>query len=136
MKILRSLSEVLEKQAIFHGDNRELLLSSYFQRYCQEIVQYALVQRTGILSPCDTLQEIAKNMLICLGWQGYLSDFIQQLATILDYRPVELAVKLRAIVQKEASALGPYDMMFYSAVSKDLLKLLDEKDQRIRDHAL
>jgi hypothetical protein len=30
--------------------------------------------------------------------------------TILDYRPVELAVKLRATIKREASVIGPYDM--------------------------
>ena len=95
-------------------------------------MQYALVQRTGILSPNETLREIAKNMLICLGWQGYLGDYIGKLVTILDYRPVELAVKLRATIKREASVIGPYDMMFYSEVTKDLLKLHDEKDSEIQ----
>jgi len=68
-------------------------------------------------------------MLICLGWQGYLGDFIGKLVTILNYKPVELTVKLRAMIEKEASVIGPYDMMFYSEVTKDLSKLLDDKDQ-------
>ena len=51
--------------------------------------------------------------------------------TILNYKPVELTVKLRAMIKKEASVIGPYDMMFYSEVTKDLSKLLDEKDQQI-----
>jgi hypothetical protein len=88
-----------------------------------------LVQRSGILSPNETLREIGKNMLICLGWQGYLSDYIGKLVVLLDYKPVELAVKLRELVEKEASAIGPYDMMFYAAVSKDLQQLLGDKDR-------
>ena len=92
MSTLRCLTDIMDKQAALNGDNRELTLPSYFQKYFDEIVQYALVQRTGILSPNATLREIAKNMLICLGWQGYLGDFIGKLVAILDYRPVELAV--------------------------------------------
>lgn len=136
MGILRCLTDILDKQAELNGNNRELTLPSYFQKYFDDIVQYALVERTGILSPNVTLREIAKNMLICLGWQGYLGDFIGKLVVILDYRPVELAVKLRATIKKEASVIGPYDMMFYSEVTKDLLRLLDEKDTQIQTHEL
>lgn len=75
-------------------------------------------------------------MLICLGWQGYLSDYIGKLVVLLDYKPVELAVKLRELIEKEASAIGPYDMMFYAAVSKDLQQLLGDKDQQIFDQEL
>jgi len=103
-----------------NGHDREFTLSSYFQKYIQDIIQYALVQRTGILSPNDTLREIGKNMLICLGWQGYLPDYIGKLVTILNYKPLELTTKLRALIKQEASAIGPYDMMFYSEVTKDL----------------
>jgi len=70
-------------------------------------------------------------MLVCLGWQGYLSDYIGQLVTILNYKPIELTTKLRALVKQEASAIGPYDMMFYSEVTKDLGKLLTDKDVEI-----
>jgi hypothetical protein len=136
MGILRCLTDIMDKQAELNGDNRELTLPSYFQKYFDEIVQYALVQRTGILSPNDTLRDIAKNMLVCLGWQGYLGHYIGKLVTILNYRPVELAVKLRATIEKEASVMGPYDMMFYSEVTKDLLKLLNEKDEEIEKHEL
>lgn len=131
MNILRTLTDILDRQAELNGDNRELTLPSYFQKYIEEIIQYALVQRSGILSPNETLREIGKNMLICLGWQGYLADYVGKLVTILNYKPIELTVKLRALVKKEASAIGPYDMMFYAAVSKDLLKLLGDKDREI-----
>ena len=75
-------------------------------------------------------------MLICLGWQGYLADYIGRFVTLLDYKPVELAVKLRALIEKEARAIGPYDMMFYSEVSKDLQKLLGGKDEEIARHEI
>jgi hypothetical protein len=68
MAIMRSLTDIMDKQAELNGFDRELTLPSYFQKYTQEIIQYALIQRTGILSPNPTLAEIGKNMLICLGW--------------------------------------------------------------------
>ena len=68
MRILRSLTDVMDRKASINGDNRELALPSYFEKYFDEIIQYALVQRTGIMSRNKTLQQIAKNMLICLGW--------------------------------------------------------------------
>jgi hypothetical protein len=75
-------------------------------------------------------------MLICLGWQGYLGDYIGRLVTILNYKGVEHAVKLRALVKKAASGVGHYEMMFYSEVSKDLLKLLEPKDDEIQSQEL
>lgn len=83
------------------------------------------------MSPNDTLREIGKNMLICLGWQGYLSDFIGKLVMILNYKPIERTVKLKALVKQEANAIGQFDMQFYSEVTKDLQKLLAPKDQEI-----
>jgi len=68
MLIMRTLTDIMDKQAELNGDNRELTLPAYFLKYKEEIVQYALIQRTGILSPNQTLRQIAKNMLICLGW--------------------------------------------------------------------
>ena len=62
------------------------------------------------MSPNDTLREIGKNMLVCLGWQGYLADYIGKLVIVLNYKPLELATKLRALVKQEARAIGAYDM--------------------------
>lgn len=70
-------------------------------------------------------------MLICLGWQGYLSEYISKLVVLLDYKPIELAVKLKQLIEKEKSAIGPYDMMFYAAMSRDLQQLFSEKDTQI-----
>jgi len=67
MIIMRTLTDIMDNQAQ-SNDDREYALPAYFQKYFDEIVQYALMQRTGILSPNDTLRVIARNMLICLGW--------------------------------------------------------------------
>ena len=64
---MRTLTDIMDKQAELN-ENRELTLPSYFKKYINEIINYALVQRTGILSPNKILREIATNMLICLGW--------------------------------------------------------------------
>ena len=63
-------------------------------------------------------------MLICLGWQGYLPEFIGQLVTILNYRPIERTVKLKALITQEMGAIGSFDLQFYSVVTKDLQGLL------------
>jgi hypothetical protein len=70
-------------------------------------------------------------MLICLGWQGYLENYIPKLVLILNYKPIELTVKLREMVKKEASSISPFDMEFYSEVTKDLQLVLGEKDAEI-----
>lgn len=71
MKIVNTLSKILDQQAEGNSQNKDFTLFKYFEKYIDEIIQYALVQRTGILSPNHTLREIGKNILICLGWQGY-----------------------------------------------------------------
>jgi len=38
-------------------------------------------------------------MLICLGWQGFLGDYIGKLVTILDYKPIEHTFKLREVIE-------------------------------------
>ena len=43
MVIMRTLTEIMDRQAELNGDNRELTLPSYFQKYIGEIIQYALV---------------------------------------------------------------------------------------------
>jgi len=75
-------------------------------------------------------------MLVCLGWQGYLADYIGKLVVVLNYKPLELTTKLRALIKQEANAIGPYDMMFYSEVTKDLQKLLTDKDEEIAKHEI
>lgn len=65
--IMETLTDLLFKQAELNS-NQDLGLFVYFERHLETIIQYALVQRSGILSPNLTLRAIAKNMLICLGW--------------------------------------------------------------------
>ena len=55
---------------------------------------------------------------------------------VLNYKPIELTVKLRELVKKEADAISPFDMMFYSEVTKDLQKVLGEKDSEIEKSEL
>ena len=43
MVIMRTLTEMMDRLAELNGDNRELTLPSYFQKYIGEIIQYALV---------------------------------------------------------------------------------------------
>ena len=75
-------------------------------------------------------------MLVCLGWQGYLADYIGKLVVVLNYKPLELTTKLRALIKQECNSIGPYDMTFYAEVTKDLQKLLTDKDEEIAKHEM
>ena len=50
-----------------------------------------------------------------MGWQGHLIDYIEDLTKILNYKPIELAIRLKELVKKEASSIGFYDLLFYSS---------------------
>ena len=130
MKIMRALEETLEAKALKY-DNPEYSLPHYFEKYSRNIIDYALINRTGILSPNQTLRQIGKNMLISLGLQGFLKDFIHHLVTVLNHKPVEQAEELRRVVTEEGNAIGHYDLMFYSEVTKDLASVLKEKDETV-----
>jgi len=58
-----------------------------------------------------------------------LSSYIEKLVDVLNYKPIELTVKVREMIRKNSSVIGPYDLMFFSEVTKDLSKLLDSKDK-------
>ena len=60
-----------------------------------------------------------------------MADYAGKLVTILNYKPLELTTKLRSLIKQEAAAIGAYDIMFYSEVTKDLYKLLNDKDDEI-----
>ena len=49
-----------------------------------------------------------------------MADYAGKLVTILNYKPLELTTKLRSLIKQEAAAIGAYDIMFYSEVTKDL----------------
>ena len=66
-----------------------------------------------------------------MGWQGHLIDYIEDLTKILNYKPIELAIRLKELVKKEASSIGFYDLLFYSAVGNDLSEVLNDKDKQI-----
>ena len=71
-------------------------------------------------------------MLICLGWQGYLESYLPKIVKILDFKPLELAGQLQTQIIKEQEAIGPYDMMFYAQMAKDLMgNVFKQKDEEI-----
>ena len=81
--IMETLTSLLFKLAEIN-ENQDLGLHVYFQKHLDTIITYALEQRSGILSPNKTLCAIAKNMLVCVGWQGYLEKFLPQMVKLLD----------------------------------------------------
>ena len=57
-----------------------------------------------------------------------LELFIKHLASIMNYKPLELATKLGLVFEKEFDRISYYDLMFYSEMTKDLLTVFSEKD--------
>ena len=67
MLINSTLNVVLQAQADA-SDLQQNTLYKQFEKYLDKIINFALVNRTGILSGNPVLQATAKNILICLGW--------------------------------------------------------------------
>ncbi len=104
-------------------------LQYYIDTYANEIVTYALFERTGILSPNKTLRAMSTNLLVLLGIYGKLELFIADIAKILTYKPLELIAKLEILFEREFDRISYYDLMFYSEMTKDLLTVFNDKDK-------
>jgi len=48
---------------------------------------------------------------------------------IFDYKPIQMLNKMEQLLQQEFDKMSHYDVMFYSEISKDLLKLFGTRDQ-------
>ena len=92
------------------------------------MIEYAVLDRTGILSPNETLRQLSTNIIVLLSMYGKLELFIKYLASIMNYKPLELATKLGLVFEKEFDRISYYDLMFYSEMTKDLLTVFSEKD--------
>ncbi len=60
--------------------------------------------------------------------QNLLGLFINDIATLLQYRPLEMATKLKALFTQEFDRISFYDLQLYSDITKDLLIVFKEKD--------
>lgn len=103
-------------------------LSNYFVSTQTELVDYAIRSRSGILSPDPVLRAMAINIGVALSSQKLITAFIDDIATIMNYKPLELAQKLEKIFLEEYERISFYDLMMYSEVSKDLLLVFKDRD--------
>ena len=103
-------------------------LASYFEQNAKVLTDYAIRARTGILSHDSTLRITAINIGVVLASQNQLNSFIGDIAQILNYKPLELVTKLEKVITEEFDRISFYDLMFYSEVSKDLLKVFSARD--------
>jgi hypothetical protein len=69
-------------------------LASYFQASQEDLINLAIRERSGILSPDKTLRERAVNIGVALASQDLFSAFVGDLAKIMNYKPLELSHKL------------------------------------------
>lgn len=103
-------------------------LSNYFASTQTELVDYAIRSRSGILSPDPVLRALAINIGVALSSQKLITAFLDDIATIMNYKPLELAQKLEKIFLEEYERISFYDLMMYSEVSKDLLLVFKDRD--------
>ena len=47
---------------------------------------------------------------------------------IFEYKPIQMLNKMEFILNQEFDTIGHYDLMFYSEMSKDLIKLFNTRD--------
>ena len=72
-------------------------------------------------------------MLVFVGNYGHYAKFADQMVKILDYRPLELAIKLEQIFKQEFDRISYYDLIAYSEITKSLLVVFKDSDQNIID---
>lgn len=93
-------------------------------------------RRTGILSENAAVRHIAKNLLVLLSWAGQLEKVLANVGPIFEYKPIQMLNKMEALLKQDFDKISHYDLMFYSEVSKDLLKLFGDRDKVSEDSAL
>lgn len=99
-----------------------------FNKCKDQIIKRFLKDRTGILSPNESVRKIAANVLICLGTTGFLNHLLPQVGPILNYKPIEMLDKLETLLQAEMDKIPHFQLMYYSEITKDLFKIYNTKD--------
>ena len=93
-------------------------------------------RRTGILSDNKTVRHIAKNVLILFSWAGQMETLLPEMVPIFDYKPIQMLNKMEGLLHQDFDRISHYDLMFYSEMSKDLLKLFASRDSVTERQAL
>jgi hypothetical protein len=106
-------------------------LQEHFEQTHQELIQFAIRSRTGVLSHDATLRAMAVNIGVTLANQNLIGALMPDITKILNYKPLEMTQKLEKIFREEFDRISFYDLMMYSEVSKDLLNVFNERDSEI-----
>lgn len=70
-------------------------------------------------------------MAIVLASQDGFGLFINDLTFILDYKPIEMILKIESLFRQEFDRISHYDLMFYAEITKDLLTVFKDVDAKI-----
>ena len=57
-----------------------------------------------------------------------MDKILPQMVPIFDYKPIQMLNKMEVLLQQEFDRISHYDLMFFSEMSKDLLKLFGPRD--------
>jgi len=74
------------------------------------------------------VRQIAKNVLILLSWAGQMEKLLPEMVPVFDYKPIQMLNKMEVLLNAEFDRISHYDLMFYSEMSKDLIRLFGDRD--------
>ena len=92
-----------------------------FEKNQEFLIQRFIRDRTGILSPNATVQALAINVMVLMGWAGLLSSLLPAMMPLLNYKSVELLGKLDTLINNEFERISFYELQAYANYSKKLL---------------
>lgn len=108
------------------GDEK---MANLFESNTDQLLEQFLKRRTGVLSDNLKVRTIAKNILVLLSWTGLMEKILPVMVPVFEYKPIQLLNKMEALLNQEFDRIGHYDLMFYSEMSKDLVKIFTTRDQ-------
>jgi len=91
-----------------------------------------LKDRTGILNPNKTVREVAVNILILVSWAGLLEQLLPQMMPLFNYKPVEMLDRIQTLLTNEFDRISHYDLLFYSEMTKDMLSMYKDQDEKAK----
>ena len=107
-----------------------------FMGHSERIIEQFLKRRTGVLSDNSKVRHMAKNVLILFSWAGQMESLLPEMVPIFDYKPIQMLNKMEGLLHQDFDRISHYDLMFYSEMSKDLLKLFASRDAITERQAL
>lgn len=121
----RSLKQAFSmlQQIVTEEKLQEMLLG-----HSEQLIEQFLKRRTGILSDNSKVRHIAQNVLVFISWAGFLEKLLPQMVPIFEYKPIQMLNKMEFILKQEFDTISHYDLMFYSEMSKDLIRLFSTRD--------